>query len=419
MDELGSGESGIGDTTLQAEPVSYEPPTDHDVPLRRTGPSWWQKAWAIPAITALIGGLVGGGIVAIADNGKSSSTTIKFGNNSSVLAQPKDVQGVLAKVEPAVVSVRTEAFQRGGFFFDQIQRVRGAGTGMILTADGDVLTNNHVVEGATTITVTLQGDKSPRPADLVARDPVADVAVVHVRNASNLPTVKLGDSDKLQVGDGVLAIGNALDLVGGPTVTEGIVSALNRSLGDATDNGGGPSSGGENLNNLIQTDAAINNGNSGGPLVNANGEVVGMNTVVIQSTGSGNLVQNIGFAISINSIKSVLPTLKSGKTPAQSTTFLGATLATVTPDVKQRLNLGVDSGAFVNDVVQGSPAENAGLQSGDVVTKFGNKDIKTSEELVNEVRNHKPGDKVAVEYYRGSDKRTTTVTLGSRQVSNT
>jgi S1-C subfamily serine protease len=419
MDELGSGESGIGDTTLQVEPVSYEPPTDDDVPPPRRAPGWLQRAWVIPAITALVGGLIGGGIVAIADNGNSNSTTIKFGNNSSVIAQPKDVQGVLAKVEPAVVSVRTEAFQRGGFFFDQIQRVRGAGTGMILTADGDVLTNNHVVEGATTITVTLQGDKSPRPADLVARDPIADVAVVHVRNASNLPTVKLGDSDKLQVGDGVLAIGNALDLVGGPTVTEGIVSALNRSLGDDTDNGGGPSRGGENLNNLIQTDAAINNGNSGGPLVNANGEVVGMNTVVIQATGSGNLVQNIGFAISINSIKSVLPSLKSGKSPAQNTTFLGATLATVTADVKQRLSLSVDSGAFVNDVVQGSPAENAGLRAGDVVTKFGNKDIKTSEDLVNEVRAHKPGDKVAVEYYRGSDKRTTTVTLGSRQVSNT
>lgn len=413
MDELGSGESGIGDTSVRVEDAPFEPaPAADGEPPRRRFPDWLRSAWAIPAITALIGGLIGGGIVAIADHGNGGTTTIKFGNNSSVLAQPKDVQGVLSKVEPAVVSVRTEAFQRGGVFFDQIQRVRGAGTGMILTSDGDVLTNSHVVEGASTITVTLQGDKSPRPADLVSRDPVADVAVVHIRNASNLPTVKLGDSDKLQVGDGVLAIGNALDLVGGPTVTEGIVSALNRTLGD-------DSSGGEQLDNLIQTDAAINNGNSGGPLVNANGEVVGMNTVVIQATGSGNLVQNIGFAISINSIKPVITQLKSGKTPVHSTTFLGATLATVTSDVKQRFNLSVDSGAFVNDVVQGSPAENAGLQTGDVITKFGDKDIKSAEDLVTEVRNHKPGDKVAVAYVRGSDKRTTTVTLGSRQVTNT
>jgi len=404
MDELKTDETGIEDQPLLA------PPVENDVP-HRSRTAWLQKAWVIPAAAALVGALIGGGLVAVLDNNNGGTTTINYGNNSSVLAKPKDIQGVLAKVEPAVVSVRTEAFQRGGFFFNDVQRVRGAGTGMIITSDGDVLTNSHVVEGATTITVTLQGDKSPRPADLVSRDPIADVAVVKIRNATNLPTVKLGDSDKLQVGDNVLAIGNALDLVGGPTVTDGIVSALNRTLGD--------NSGGEQLDNLIQTDAAINNGNSGGPLVNADGEVVGMNTVVIQATGSGNLVQNIGFAISINSIKPIVEQLKNGKAPVHSTTFFGATLATVTPDIKQRLNLDVDSGAFVNDVVAGSPAENAGIQAGDVITKFGDKDIKTAQDLVDEVRAHKAGDKVAVEYHRGANKRTATVTLTSRQVSNT
>jgi S1-C subfamily serine protease len=420
MDELTTDESGIQGVTqpneLPTEPVTYAPPIDDDIPPSISEPtaepqkSFWRRAWVLPVATALVGGLIGGGVVAIADNG-GGSTTINYGNNSSVLAKPKDVQGVLAKVEPAVVSVRTEAFQRGGFFFNDVQRVRGAGTGMVLTADGDVLTNSHVVEGATTITVTLQGDKDPRPADLVSRDPIADVAIVRIRGASGLPTVKLGDSDKLQVGDSVLAIGNALDLVGGPTVTEGIVSALNRTLGD--------DSGGEQLDNLIQTDAAINNGNSGGPLVNAAGEVVGMNTVVIQATGSGNLVQNIGFAISIDSIKPIIEQLKGGKTPTHSATFLGATLATVTDALKERLDLAVNEGALVNDVVAGSPAENGGLQSGDVVTKFGDKGIKSAQDLVTEVRNHKPGDKVSVDYYRGKDKRSTTVTLGSRQVTNT
>jgi serine protease Do len=381
-----------------AEPPSVEPPT-----------AWARRPWVLPLVAALLGSLIGGGIVALAD-GNGGSTVIKYGNNSSVFAKPSDVQGVLAKVEPAVVSVRTEAFQRGGFFLDEVQRVRGAGTGMVLTANGDVLTNNHVVEGATSITVTLQGDKNPRPADLVSRDPTADAAVIRIRDAHDLPTVKLGDSDKLVQGDDVLAIGNALDLVGGPTVTRGIVSALNRSLGD--------DAGGERLSNLIQTDAAINNGNSGGPLVNAAGEVVGMNTVVIQATGGGNLVQNIGFAISINSIKSTITQLQSGKTPSHTTTFLGANLATVTDALKQRLGLATDSGALVNDVVAGSPAENAGLRSGDVVVKFDDKDIKTAQELVDSVRTHKPGDKVKVDYFRGTDKRTTTVTLGSRQLNN-
>jgi serine protease Do len=400
MDELTTDETGIPDATPRPESIETEPP-----PPRRSRP-----AWLFPAIAALAGALIGGGLVAALDNNNGGSTTINYGRNSSVLAKPKDIQGVLSKVEPAVVSVRTEAFQRGGLFFNDVQRVRGAGTGQILTSDGDVLTNSHVVEGATTITVTLQGDKNARPADLVSRDPVADVAIVRIRDAHDLPTVKLGDSDKLQVGDGVLAIGNALDLVGGPTVTEGIVSALNRSLGD--DQGSS-----EQLTNLIQTDAAINNGNSGGPLVNAAGEVVGMNTVVIQSTGSGNAVQNIGFAISINSIKPVIDQLKSGKTPVHSTTFLGATLASVTSAIKDRLTLAVDSGALVNDVVAGSPAENAGFQPGDVIVKFGDKDIKTAEDLVGEVQGHKPGDKVSVEYLRDGESKTAQVKLAEQPSS--
>jgi S1-C subfamily serine protease len=341
----------------------------------------------VPLAFALIGSLLGAGIVSLLDKG-GDSTVIKYGNNSSVLAKPKDIQGVLAKVEPAVVSVRTEAFQRGGFFSNEVQRVKGA----------------------TTITVTLETDTAPRPADLISRDPVTDVAIIRIRDASGLPTVKLGESGKLAVGDDVLAIGNALDLVGGPTVTRGIVSALNRSIpGD---------SGGDSFSHLIQTDAAINNGNSGGPLVNSAGEVVGMNTVVIQATGSGNLVQNIGFAIAIDSIKPNLEQLKSGKAPAHPSTFLGATLATVTDAIKDRLDLASGTGVLVNDVVAGSPAENAGLQAGDLIVKFDGKDVKDAKEIVDAVQSHKPGDKVSVEIFRGKDKKTVTVTLGSRQLNS-
>ena len=406
MDEIRTHETVIEEPTA---PVEVAEPPETLEPAVTAGPERPRRrfaGWLIPLVFALVGGLIGGGIVAATRDG---GTVIRYGSNSSVIARPRDVQGILSKVEPAVVSVRTEAFQRGGFFFNDVQRVRGAGTGMILTGNGDVLTNNHVVEGATSITVTLQNDKTARPADLVSRDPTQDVAVIRIRDAHDLPSVKLGDSDKLAVGDDVLAIGNALDLVGGPTVTRGIVSALNRTLSDDASGG--------RFSHLIQTDAAINNGNSGGPLVNANGEVVGMNTVVIQSTG-GNLVQNIGFAIAINSIKPNLDELKSGKTPVRSTTFLGASLATVNSDLKDRLGLQSDTGVLVNDVVAGSPAENAGLRAGDVITKFDGKDVKEAQTVVDAVRDHKPGDKVSVDYTRGSDKKTTTITLGSRQLNS-
>jgi S1-C subfamily serine protease len=366
-----------------------------------------RPAWLVALVAALVGSLIGGGLVALLDSNNNGTTSIvRFGKNSSVLAKPRDIQGVLSAVEPAVVSVRTEAFQRGGFFSNQVQRIRGAGTGMILTPNGDVLTNSHVVEGATTITVTLLGEKDARPADLVSRDGTNDVAIIRIRDAHNLPTVKLGDSDKLAVGDDVLAIGNALDLVGGPTVTRGIVSAVDRTLSDDQTGSG--------FNHLIQTDAAINSGNSGGPLVNAAGEVIGMNTVVIQSTG-GNLVQNIGFAISINAIKPIATQLQNGKAPVS--TFMGASLATVDDAMKEQLGLGTGVGALVNDVVAGSPAENAGLRAGDVIVKFDGNDVKTNREVVDAVQKHKPGDKVAVEYFRGKDKRNATVTLGSRQLN--
>lgn len=405
MDEITWRESGIEDPTT---PVVVTEPDGEPAPEREAPPGSGRRrrGWLIPAITALVGGLIGGGIVAITDD---NSTVIRYGNNSSVVAQADDVQSVLAKVEPAVVSIRTEAFQRGGFFFNDVQRVRGAGTGMILTPNGDVLTNSHVVEGATTINVTMFNEKAPRAADLVSRDPTRDVAIVRIRDARDLPTVKLGDSAKLAVGDDVLAIGNALDLVGGPTVTRGIVSALNRTLSDDASGG--------SFDNLIQTDAAINSGNSGGPLVNAAGEVVGINTVVIQATG-GNLVQNIGFAIAINAIKPNLAELQSGKTPVRSTTFLGATLATVTDALRERLQLAAESGVLVDQVVAGSPAENAGLRTGDVIVKFDGTDVEEAQEIVEAVREHKPGDKVEVQYMRGENRRTVTVTLGSRQVNN-
>jgi putative serine protease PepD len=355
---------------------------------------------AILAVTAVAGGLAGGGLVAALDDGPSTAPSKRV---VSVIAKPRDVHGIIAKVEPGVVAIRTEAFDPRDLFRQFPQR--GAGTGMVISADGEVLTNAHVVpEGSASIKVTLDGERDARDADLIGRDPQHDVALVKIRGAKALRTVELGDSGKLLVGDDVVAIGNALALPGGPTVTEGIVSALDREL-DAGN--------GQTLTNLIQTDAAINPGNSGGPLVNADGLVVGINTAVIQSTGN-ELAQNIGFAIAINTVKPLLADLRSGRQVAPSSTFLGVQSQTLTPDIARQFGFSVDRGAIIAQVVPGSPAEQAGLRRGDVVVRFGDKDIGTAENLVDAVRARKPGDRVEVAFRRGEEQRTVTVTLGSR-----
>jgi putative serine protease PepD len=248
---------------------------------------------AIVATAAVTGGATGWIAADLAGNGVStgSGSSAAIVPVSSTLASRLDVAAVLAKVEPSVVSVQTQITQRQGPFVAQGQ---GAGTGIVIGADGLVLTNAHVVADATSITVTLPGESTPRTARLVGADSSADVAVLQLADAHGLVPAPLASGSGLRVGDDVVAIGNALALDGGPTVTSGIVSALGRSID--TDNG--------TLNGLIQTDAAISSGNSGGPLVNAQGQVVGLNTAAATSGGGVN-AENIGFAIPISTALSV------------------------------------------------------------------------------------------------------------------
>ena len=199
-----------------APPGSGSGPRPGVAPVPSHGPV--SNTLALALVAALAGGIVGGAIVARAR--PANRTVVRtLAPNTSKFAKPQDVQGVLAKVEPATVSIRTQAFQGGDLF--GAGQVVGAGTGMILTPDGEVLTNNHVVAGATSIKVSVFGQSNLQDADLLGADPVDDVALVRIRGARGLPTVELGDSDRAQVGDEVLAIGNALALAGGPTVTEG------------------------------------------------------------------------------------------------------------------------------------------------------------------------------------------------------
>ena len=397
-----AAESGrLEDTAVQPTGPMPPPPPPRTATEGGRGP----RLAVVAVVAALVGAAAGGGVAGLVADGDDSqpAAPTEFGRNTSTIAQPRDIQGILAKVQPGVASIRTEAFGGQGLFDLDPSPVRGAGTGMLLSTYGEMLTNAHVVDGAAAIKVTLFGEREARDADLLGADDSADVAVIKLRDTNGLAgrPVQLGTSERLRVGDAVVAIGNALALPGGPTVTQGIVSALDLSLD-------GPGA----LSGLIQTDAAINPGNSGGPLVNADGEVVGINTAVIQGTGRA-LAQNIGFAIAIDTVKPMLDNLRRG-TAAAPQGFLGVTSQTLTPDIGERFDFATDRGAVVVEVVPGSPADNAGIRRLDVITRVGDKEIATNADLQSAVRAQKPGDQVAIAWKRGQEDRQATVTLGAR-----
>jgi putative serine protease PepD len=276
---------------------SYPEPPKPKAPKRppRSAPGWL----GVAVVAALVGALAGSSLVAVFANRAPQTIVREYFPTKAGKVQVGDVQAILASVLPAVVSIDTSSFRDIGNLGGYAQ---GAGTGMIIEPSGVILTNNHVVAGAQSVTVTLYGQIKRFPARIIGVDAQKDIALLQVEGAGDsLPVVHLGNSDAAQQGDGVLAIGNALALAGGPTVTEGIVSALNRSLTATTDAGTT-----ENLIGLIQTDAPINPGNSGGPLVNSSGQVVAMNTAVATSSGGNAPAQNVGFAIAVDEIRTVV-----------------------------------------------------------------------------------------------------------------
>ncbi len=397
-----------------AAPVGYPYPYQPLPAPRLVRHTLARRTWIwVVAATAVVAALVGGLVGAVVGAGSQQTIVKSFFPNRSALVHPTDVQAVLAKVEPAVVAIDSQSGGSSG----SGDFVEAAGTGMILTSNGEVLTNNHVVSGATTVTVTLFGQTKALPAHIVGTDPSVDVALVQIDHVSNLPTVTLGDSSQTQVGDSVLAIGNALALAGGPSVTEGIVSAENRTLSAENDSGQT-----ENLTGLLQTDAAINPGNSGGPLVDSRAEVVGMNTAVASSSSGNAPTQNIGFAITVNSVKPLLAQLRQGGTggaggstattvPANSA-YIGVTVGPITPALQQQDHLVPSTGALILSIQTDSPAEKAGLQVDDVIVSLNGSPITSPTDLHTAIHPLKPGDQVALGIYRGGTKMTVNVTLG-------
>jgi putative serine protease PepD len=329
---------------------------------------------------ALFSGVTGGFVAHQFDHGGSAVTTVtrnvKTVDRSSVAA-------VAAAVQPSVVDITTGA---------------GEGSGVVLSADGAILTNNHVLEGASgnSVDVTFSNGKTAK-ATIVGTDPAGDLAVVKAQGVSGLTAAKFGDSDAVQVGDSVLALGSPLGLQG--SVTAGIVSALHRTIDEGSQQGPLGGRGAQHsIGDALQTDAAINPGNSGGALINLAGEVVGINTAILTGGqgASGNI--GVGFAISSNKAKSTADQLlRGGKV---SHPYLGVQVANGS------------GGAVIADVVAGGPADKAGLRKGDLVTKIGSRAVTDSTSLVGAIQTGKPGDQIQMTVVRNGAEQQLTATLG-------
>jgi S1-C subfamily serine protease len=327
----------------------------------------------------------------------STQTKAHAATNRLTVAQ------IAHKVDPAVVDITSQL----GY-----QQATAAGTGMILTSDGLVLTNNHVVDGATSITARVAGSSRVFQVRVLGTDPSADVAVVRLVGASGLSTVTVGDSSGVLVGERVVAIGNALDLPGLPTVTSGTVSAIGRSI-TASDSASGSA---ENLSGLIQTDAPINHGDSGGPLLDMSGRVIGMDTAAAASMSTES-ASNVGFAIPIARAVAIARQIEAGH--ASSTIYLGRPgfLGVDVQDAASALGQtgiapATDRGALVDGVIPGTPAAAAGLNPGDVIVAVDGRRIGSATGLTAALAGRHPGDQVSVSWVDPQGGRqTATVTL--------
>ncbi|SCG33899.1 S1C family serine protease [Micromonospora halophytica] len=335
----------------------------------------------VAVFALMLGSGVAGGALVLAVDGNSGGITRTY--SAAPVINSADLPKIAAAVQDSVVSITTDS---------------GEGSGVILSADGFVLTNNHVVASASgdAVRVIFANGKTAQ-AKIVGTDPKTDLAVLKASGVSDLKAAKFGDSDAMQVGDQVLALGSPLGLQG--SVTAGILSARDRTI-QAGGNGQqqDPRQGASSISGLLQTDAPINPGNSGGALVNTRGEVIGINTAIATAGqgSSGNI--GVGFAIPSNKAKDVAGKLQRGEKVSHPSLGVSVTPAE-------------NGGALVSAVVPGSAAEKAGLQRGDVITKFGDKVVNDSNDLVGAVQAGKVGDRVEVTYQRNGSEATATVTL--------
>ncbi|MGQ0830989.1 MAG: S1C family serine protease [Microthrixaceae bacterium] len=386
--------------TWPTEPGVTPPPAPPPAPPvvdpapTRGGPSPWRTTVLTALISAIVAAAVASSLTVALRDDTPVTQTRPVVTPITTRQGGLDIQAILAKVQPSVVAIETSQTTSQGVF-------QGAGSGIILSSDGLVVTNAHVVGSLGKLTVVLP-DGTKHEATLVGASPDDDLAVIKVAGAKDLVAAELGSSTNLRVGDEVIAIGNALNLGGEPTVTRGIVSAKDRDL----------EAQGVRLQGLIQTDAAINPGNSGGPLVNAAGQVVGMNTAIVADA------QNLGFSIAIDHAKPIIKELEAGRgtvTPDQA--FLGVSSKDVSDlSEVERQRFGVDrtTGAFVGEIVPGSAADTGGLLVGDVIIKIDRVEVRTAAQVRTAITANKAGDRVSITVVRDGSERTLKVTLGRR-----
>jgi serine protease Do len=372
------------------------------------------------AVAGLVLGLVLAGGLSLTPSSHAERTPAPAASTPAPPAGCPDFAALADRVLPAVISVLTEdrrpsAERNRGrgqvdpfeFFFGvprqsppdgRTPRRRGAGSGFFVSADGLALTNNHVIDGADKITVSM-ADDTELEATVVGRDPATDLALIRVKGNGPFAFLPLGDSDALRVGEWVMAAGNPRRL--SHTITVGVVSAKGRSIGLSAET--------RSFENFIQTDAAINLGNSGGPLVNLRGEVIGVNTAI--DAGG----QNIGFAVPVSTVVSVLDQLRETGRVVRG--FLGVRVRNLDDEAREAFGLSTRSGALVSDVDAGGPADKAGLRRGDVVVAIGGKPVQETRQLIDQISGLAPGTKVEVEIIRGGKPQKLSATLGERPAS--
>ena len=379
-------------------------------------------------LSNILSGVIGGLIVLVIGAVLIATNVIDTGDTKTVVRQVTTTQptGNTSGSEGRTVRQIYEQEGKGVAFitangvtsesespFGLPQQGTATGSGFVIDKDGYIVTNAHVVEGADSVTVSFSENGEAVPAEVKGVDRSTDVAVLKVdpSKVENITPIPLGDSSKSQVGDPVIAIGNPFGL--SRTVTTGIVSGLQRQI---------QAPNGFTISNVIQTDAAINPGNSGGPLLDANGRVIGINSQI--QTGGGQGSVGIGFAVPINTVKDELSKLKAGESVERA--YLGVQMQRVDSQLAEDLNLPVDHGALIVSVTPDSPTDKAGLRGGrtgtaqgvaaggDLIVAVDGRETTTEDAVANEIAAHKPGDRVEITYYRGSDKRTATVTLDKR-----
>ncbi len=327
--------------------------------------------------------------------------TVTTNNTRQVVSSEGElVTQIASEVGKSTVSITTETISNDTFFGRQAVE-EGAGTGFIVSKDGYVMTNKHVVPaGITTVTVVLADGTEHDNVKVVGRDSVNDVAFLKIDGVKNLPAVKVGDSSKMKVGERVIAIGNALGQFQN-SVTTGIISGLGRPIVA----GGESGQSAEQLENLFQTDAAINPGNSGGPLVNVNGEVIGISVAVAEGA------QGIGFAIPINDVKGLIKSVtEQGKLIRP---YLGVRYRSLTPDIAKQLRTSVTQGAYITEdgIVNNSPAQKAGLKAGDIITKVNDQAIDKEHSFGSVIAQFGVGDNVKITFHRDGKEQTVNAAL--------